>query len=338
MSPPSSATRPHAVVVGCGVVGLTTAVRLLDAGWSVEVWGARLPSETTSAVAAAIWYPYRVAPADRVAEWGLRTYEVLVALSDSERGAQAGVRVLPGLVLGETAPDAVLAAQLPPGTWTRGAPDASPHGAAWSLRVPVIDMSVHLPWLVGEVVARGGRVLRRAVGALAEATTGSDGTSVRAVVNCTGLGARSLCGDDELVPVRGQVVRVRDPGLDAFVLDDRIPDLPTYVIPRGRDCILGGTAEVGEWDDRPDAAVGDAILARCRALEPRLRGAEVLEHRVGLRPGRSAVRLEIERPADFLPGVPLVHNYGHGGAGVTLGWGCSDEVVALLGAARASMA
>ena len=106
-------------------MGLTSAVRLLDGGWSVEVWGARLPSETTSAVAAAIWYPYRVAPADRVAEWGLRTYEVLVALSDSERGAQAGVRVLPGLVLGETAPDAVLAAQLPPGTWTRGGPDAS---------------------------------------------------------------------------------------------------------------------------------------------------------------------------------------------------------------------
>lgn len=321
---PSSA--PRAVVVGCGVIGLTSALRLLQSGWRVEVWGGRMPDETTSAVAAAIWYPYRVAPPDRVAAWGLQTYDALVALCAEGRGEASGVRLMTGLVLGEAAPSGDLARQLPPGSWAAGHETSSPQGAAWSLRVPVIDMSVHLRWLVQEIGARGGRIVAREVRSLGDAA----GADVRAVVNCTGLGARRLCADDAVIPVRGQVVRVRNPGLTAFVLDDRDPKLPTYVIPRGADCILGGTAEPGEWDERPDPAVAAAILARCTLLEPRLRGAEVLQHRVGLRPGRAAVRLEIDRLGASGSDIVLVHNYGHGGAGVTLGWGCAGEVVAVL--------
>jgi D-amino-acid oxidase len=233
-----------------------------------------------------------------------------------------------GHVLGETAPAAELARQLPPASWVAGHEMSSRHGAAWSLRVPVVDMSVHLAWLVREIVARGGRVERRTVRALSD--VGDADPTLRAVVNCTGLGARALLGDEQLIPVRGQVVRVRNPGLDSFVLDDRDPHLPTYVIPRGDDCILGGTADVNEWDVRPDPAVAASILARCRPLEPRLRDAEVLEHRVGLRPVRPAVRLEIDRVAAERGGVPIVHDYGHGGAGVTLAWGCADEVARLL--------
>lgn len=148
------------------------------------------------------------------------------------------------------------------------------------------------------------------------------------VVHCAGVGARELAGDAALHPVRGQVVRVENPGVERFWLDDEHPEGLTYVIPRGEDCILGGTAEEGAWSTEPDSAVARGILRRCAELEPQLAGARVLEHRVGLRPGRPAVRLERE---DFADGTRVVHCYGHGGAGVTLSWGCAEEVVRLAG-------
>jgi D-amino-acid oxidase len=90
--------------------------------------------------------------------------------------------------------------------------------------------------------------------------------------------------------------------------------------------VVGGTAEEGAWGTEPDAAVAEAILARAAALVPALAGAPVRAHKVGLRPGRPSVRLEAERRG----AQTIVHNYGHGGAGVTLSWPCADEVVALV--------
>jgi D-amino-acid oxidase len=121
-------------------------------------------------------------------------------------------------------------------------------------------------------------------------------------------------------------VRVTNPGIERFWLDEEHPDGVTYIVPRGEDCILGGTAEDGEWDTTPDPTVGEGILRRCAELEPRLLGAQVLEHRVGLRPGRPAIRLEAEH---FRDGTRVIHCYGHGGSGVTLSWGCADEVAEL---------
>jgi D-amino-acid oxidase len=79
---------------------------------------------------------------------------------------------------------------------------------------------------------------------------------------------------------------------------------------------------VGVWDLDVDPATESAILARGRALVPALEHAAIVSHAVGLRPGRSEVRLETVRR----PGGIIVHNYGHGGGGVTLSWGCADEV------------
>ena len=100
----------------------------------------------------------------------------------------------------------------------------------------------------------------------------------------------------------------------------------TYIVPRSEDCVLGGTAEEGRWDTEPAPETAASILRRCAALEPRLGEAEVLEHRVGLRPGRPQVRLELQELPD---GTPLVHNYGHGGSGVTISWGCAGEAAGL---------
>jgi D-amino-acid oxidase len=96
--------------------------------------------------------------------------------------------------------------------------------------------------------------------------------------------------------------------------------------------VLGGTQQEAATSLRPDQATAERIIADCVAVEPRLADAPILAHRVGLRPVRARVRLE----AQAISGRRhLVHNYGHGGAGVTLSWGCAQavltEVAALLG-------
>jgi D-amino-acid oxidase len=121
-----------------------------------------------------------------------------------------------------------------------------------------------------------------------------------------------------VVPVRGQVVYVEQVGLDHWWLDEAGP---TYVVPRSRDIVVGGTDDEGEWSRTPEPATAAEILSRATRLVPELDGARVLRHKVGLRPVRPAVRVErVDR---------VVHCYGHGGAGVTLSWGTADEVAAL---------
>jgi D-amino-acid oxidase len=114
------------------------------------------------------------------------------------------------------------------------------------------------------------------------------------------------------------------------MIDDEGPNALAYVLPRPDVTVLGGTAEEGDWERRPRPETTCAILEKARLLDPRLETAEYVGAAVGLRPGRREVRLEL----DTLPsGRPLVHDYGHGGSGFTLSWGCAEEVARLVEAA-----
>jgi D-amino-acid oxidase len=296
----------RATVVGAGVVGLTTAVCLREAGVDADVVARELPPDTTSAVAAALWYPYRALPAERVTAWSAASYEALARLAGVPG---TGVHMRMGTEL--LAPDA-------PDPWWRDAvPDLRRTADGLRFAAPAVDMSVHLPWLQARLSELGGTLERRAVRAL-------DELDADVVVNCAGLGARELAGDASLVAVRGQVLRVAAPGVEEWLLDQSDPELLVYVVPRERDVVLGGTAQEGAEDRTPDPATSAAIRERCAALVPALRDAPLVGVAVGLRPARPAVRLEAEGR--------VVHCYGHGGAGVTLAWGCAVEVAALLGA------
>lgn len=298
---------PRVIVVGAGVVGLTSAVRLLEAGHRVDVVARELPLETTSAVAAALWYPYLALPQERVTAWAGRSYEVFRDLAEVPG---SGVRMMTGTeLLRDPQPDPWWRSAVPELDRETSLPPGYADG--WTFESPVVDMPVHLRWLVGRVEELDGTLTRMNLSAL------PDDEDVL-VVNATGLGARHFASDDSVTPVRGQVVVVEQVGLDRWVLDG---SGLTYVVPRAREIILGGTEVAGEWSRTPDPAVADAILARARALVPELAGARVLRHKVGLRPVRPAVRVE------RVGGV--IHSYGQGGAGVTLGWGCADEVVEL---------
>lgn len=307
-----------ALVLGAGVSGLTTAYRLQDDGWQVRIWTAAEPDATTSAVAAAIWYPYRVEPRDRALAWGRRSYERFAALAQDP---STGVVMTDGLEVFREPRDPPWWVEAVPDV-RRADPDDLPDGFADGLvmTLPVIEMPVYLAWLLRRFVSRGGELVLHEVGGLDEVVG-----RAALVVNCTGLASRDLVDDGELRSVRGQVVRVANPGIRRFVLHQGDP--VTYVIPRSRDLVLGGTAEEGAWELSPDPAVAEEIRRRCEELDPRIAQLPVVGHAVGLRPGRPAVRLEREE----LDGTVVIHDYGHGGAGVTLSWGCADDVVELAG-------
>jgi D-amino-acid oxidase len=129
-----------------------------------------------------------------------------------------------------------------------------------------------------------------------------------------------------VTPVRGQVLTVQQPGLTEWLIADRGPNELLYVVPREHDVVIGGTSDPDIWDLGVDPATATQILDRATAMLPALRNAKVLGHRVGLRPARPAIRCESIRAGDRL----VVHCYGHGGAGVTVSWGCADEVAELI--------
>jgi D-amino-acid oxidase len=142
------------------------------------------------------------------------------------------------------------------------------------------------------------------------------------VINCTGIGARELVRDADLEPHRGQVAIVpKIEGLSCAIVCDDAPLM--YAIPRTNDCVFGGTNELSD-NLVADPATTSRIVTECSRVlnvdEPR-----VLAERVGLRPFRtSGIRLERDQLRD---GRTVIHNYGHGGAGFTLSWGCAREVL-----------
>ena len=308
-----------AIVIGGGVIGLTTALRLRERGHAVTVVAERLTPETTSDVAAAFWSPFEPATTPGVADWmrgSLRAYRGLAA----EPGS--GVEWM-GLkrYFGEPEPDPFWRAEVD--HFRRLAPAELPPGAVdgYETRVPRIDTPVHMPFLLERARAAGVRVER---GRLERLTDALERDPV--VVHCSGLGARDLADDPAVHPVRGQVARIAPPAGapdEVRVFDD--PAAPAYIVPRSGDLLLGGSRSPNDWRREPDPAETERIVARCADLCAAVAEPTILETRCGLRPGRPTVRLEAERPDRGL----IVHNYGHGPSGYTLAWGCADAAADL---------
>ena len=304
-----------AVVVGAGVVGLTSAISLAEAGVATRVVAAEPTARTTSWAAGAVWGPVLCGPADRCRDWAAVGLTVLSKLAD-EPGA--GVRQLSGRKISEEADSPPEWLGLVPDLRLLGADELPPGFASgWRYTAPVVTMPVYLEYLLARYAAAGGSIEIEPVSSLAD-------LDAPVVVNCTGVGARALVPDPSVVPVRGQVVVVRNPGMEEFYIDHALHGYDyVYAFPHGDLVLLGGTAEDGAWDLPARPEVSARILRDAAKVFPPLDGAEVVDERVGLRPSRPAVRLE----AEPLPGDRVLwHNYGHGGAGVTLSWGCARDL------------
>lgn len=307
-------------VIGAGVSGLTSAISLQEQGYHVHILTKDVHPNITSSVAAALWFPYEAFPIDKVEAWATQTYKVYAVLcADS----MSGVRMIESLQLSDGPFER-------PG-WVSNVdgyrdvgPDDLPDGFidGYTVRIPVIETPKFMPYLMERFRKNGGTIEQRKDG-----IQSFDGLETDVIVNCTGLGARHLCNDSEVFPILGQVVRIANHGQHRAICDDHSAAAIGYIIPRSDDVILGGTSEKGHWSLTPSDEITSSILNKCRKLDPSLETVEILETRCGLRPGRTSVRLEVERTTG---GHQIIHNYGHGGAGFTLAWGCAREVVELV--------
>jgi D-amino-acid oxidase len=312
-------TKPNVVVVGCGVSGLTCGVCLLEQGFKVTILARELPPCTTSNVAPAIWYPYKVNPPTRALHWGRVSLDIFYDLAAT---AECGISLSTLIELFEQPiedpwwKEAVRrfnylpANNLPPG-----------YQAGYTVEIPLIEAPIYLDYLLDRFRQLGGQLEQRQITSLADLAEAG-----QLIVNCAGLGAREVAGDEQVYPIRGQIVRVEALDLPRIINYATGPYAPAYIIPRSRDCILGGTATEQDWSLEINPQTAQEILAKCRLLEPALSQVAILGHAVGLRPGRPEVRLELEWLARDRA---VIHNYGHGGAGFTLSWGCAREVVEL---------
>lgn len=307
-------------MVGAGVSGLTTAICLAEAGWAVQVWAAEPPLDTTSVVAGAMWGPSFQEPMAKTMEWTNRS---LVDFVELAKDPATGVRMAPTLTVG----DLPATGEVPP--QARSIPELRPcqpdevpggFGGGFRAAMPLADMPRYLDYLVARLAAAGVEIEIRTVNSLADAAEAAP-----VVVNCTGLGARELVGDRDVRPVFGQHVITTNPGLDELFMELSVGSEWTSFAPHRDRVVCGGISVPDCWDRTPDPDVAERILDRVRAIEPRLHDAEVLDVITGLRPDRSAVRVEVEP----LGSAWCVHNYGHGGNGVSLSWGCARAATEL---------
>ncbi|MGH8092289.1 MAG: FAD-dependent oxidoreductase [Chthoniobacterales bacterium] len=304
-------------IVGAGVSGLTCGVLFAEAGYHTRIFAEETGSRITSAAAAAIWFPYDAEPAAAVIAWSLETFDVLRELS---RMPQSGVSMIELRHFSRTGEIEIpswsislgarrLPASVLPKCFTSG----------FALEVPLTDTTRYLNYLTARFRSAGGEIRD---GVHFEKLEDVE-CACSLLVNCAGVGARALVPDPEVEPHRGQVVVVPKIALAHAVVCDDPPLM--YAIPRPNDCVFGGTNERSA-DRQPDPAQTARIMTECsRVLE--IAPPEILSVRVGLRPFRGAgVCLRTEQLRD---GRRVIHNYGHGGSGFTLSWGCARAVLAL---------
>jgi D-amino-acid oxidase len=333
--------KKRVAIIGAGVSGLTSSVLFAERGYGTTIFAEESGIRTTSGAAAAIWYPYDAEPTDKVIAWALETYNVFIDLSRNPRSgvsmielrnfSRAGEIEIPAWArsLGARPLRSVAAGLRPASRRAQrdgySVVDKIPPAftSGFALNVPLTDTTRYLDYLKERLTSAGGSINDNVrFEKLEDVSRDFD-----LVVNCSGIGARTLVRDADLEAHRGQVAIVPKLTLPyAIVCDD--PPL-MYAIPRANDCVFGGTNELS-YDRTIDSVSTSRIVAECsRALD--IDQPKVLCERVGLRPFRkSGVRVETDRLRD---GRVVIHNYGHGGAGFTLSWGCAANVLALAGAA-----
>lgn len=262
-------TPGRAAVLGCGAVGLATARLLQSAGWSVTLYGRELPLATTSNVAGALWGPSFLAdPEYRNERFGAglsRALKLAHAHFTALPEARYGVRRIP-VYFPYPEPaiplswDWALCPEL--FTSTAHAPGTHPFGSRYvhEFRLLMIETPTYLSAVLEDFRQAGG-VLRQQDFRRLDDVLALEETLI---VNCTGLGARALFGDDSLEPIKGQLtVLGPQPAVNYGVIDGRAG---LYLLPRRDSLLLGGTHERGNWSTAPDPEATARILADHRTL------------------------------------------------------------------------
>lgn len=319
------------VVVGAGVIGFSTAVCVAEAlpFCSVTVLAEKFSPDTTSDGAAGILFAAQFPDIslERQRRWFKDSFDHLRAIAQSQQSPEAGVMMSSGYQIFKDVPadqkpywsDLVIGFRSMTDRELERFPGYKFGQAFTTVKC---ECCSYLPWLEKRFRKAGGKVQQRKVNSLHDLSDSYD-----LIINCSGLGSRTLTDDPQVYPVRGQVLKVEAPWLQHFIRDG---DGKTYIYPGIYGVTVGGTRQEDDWRLEVDDGDTRSILERCSGLEPSVSRARVLSKWVGLRPSRRNPRLERELVQLRGRKVPVVHNYGHGGWGVTLAWGSALDALGLV--------
>lgn len=326
-------------VIGAGVIGLSSAVRIQDRIPDIDITiiADTFSPYTISDGSAGFWEPHLVNP-DQIEElrkWGQETFDYLLGLVQSQEAGKLGAQLVSGYDFSienhDQDPywkDQVIAYRRLDQKERRFHPK-NKGGMFYS--TVMIDVKSYLPWLMEKFKSRGGQVQFGTISSMNEISDKFD-----LIVNCVGVRAYQLLNDQNVKPIRGQIIKVIAPWIKHFYVDFDGAGTERYILP-GRDyVILGGTGQEGNWSTDINQKDKNRIWESCVNLVPSLKNAQKIGDWVGLRPGRTKVRLELEDKRRN-SGCMVIHNYGHSGAGVTLHWGCAGNVARLAHAALTSL-
>ncbi|TSO25156.1 D-aspartate oxidase [Bagarius yarrelli] len=289
-------------VVGAGVVGLSTAVCISEAlpFCTITVLAEKFSPDTTSDIAAGILLPKEIPDSKS----NVSRYQLFREVPKITRPYWA---------------DIVFGFRTMTNHEMKRFPNSTYGQAVTTLKCESIR---YLSWLEKRLTKAGGQMKQDKVTDFQQLAQSYD-----VLVNCSGLGARYLVGDEQVHPVRGQIIKVYGPWLKHFI---REAETTTYIYPGIDYVTLGGTQQVNDWRLEVDEDDSKDIMQRCSTFVPSLSTAQVLGEKVGLRPGRRNLRLEREWLQVQERMVPLVHNYGHGSWGISLSWGTALEALDLV--------
>jgi D-amino-acid oxidase len=334
-------SKPHILVLGAGVIGLSTAFDLLSLPgqpYRVTILADEFTPSTTSDGAGGIWFPYKAEPMDKIIRWCISTKKRFEQfLKENE---PCGVEMGTGYWFEhghapETEQQRVAHEWWRPFVtkWRRLEAAEVPKSVSYGYfmeEVPLIVTPQYMKWMMGKITKLGGTFVQGHVESIQATINEFKSQQVTCVINCLGLGAAKVLGDKEMSPIRGVLVRVKLPEghpVKHFYFDDENPEGIVYIFPRKDVCILGGMADKGNFSREARLDEVQGIINRCLKLEPKLADATIVDTWVGLRPGRTGVR--VERDTSY-QGALVVHNYGHGGSGWTVQFGCSEEVTNIV--------
>lgn len=315
-------------IVGAGVVGTTVAKLLQNQhrNINITVYSDKFRDDTVSCVAAGIFRPgpsFRGTTQEITKQWMNDSWYYWQNILKSSEAEQAGVMSVPAYIFSKQnyhitrnhlIEDLVPIYRPVENDELKLCGDGWKYGSYFSTLKT--ECSKYLPWAEKSFTDKGGKILNRKI------DTFTSLAEYELVFNCAGMGAKYLCNDHDLVPIRGQVIKVKAPWLKSAFYRD----YDTYIIPGFNGiATLGGTRQYDSYNldvCKHDAA---SILERCNDLVPGLKNAEVVAHKVGLRPHRVPVRVEPE----IMDGVKVVHCYGHGGYGVMCAPGTAMQAISL---------
>ncbi|XP_017555411.1 D-aspartate oxidase-like [Pygocentrus nattereri] len=318
-------------VVGAGVIGLSTAVCLAKAlpYCSVKILAEKFSPDTTSDGAAGILLPevFPDIPLERQRYWFKETFDHLQALVESPEAPEAGVYLSSGYHVFKDVPadpkpywsDYVFGFRFMTDREMKRFPNHKFGQAFTSIKC---ECPSYLPWLEKRFRETGGQIKCEKVTDLQQLIPHYD-----VIMNCSGVWSHQLVGDQGVYPVRGQILKLHATWLKNFIRDG---DGKTYVYPGINYVTIGGTRQKDDWRLELDKGDSEMMMEHCSQLEPSLKKAQVLEEWVGLRPGRKNPRVEREWLQAQDRQLLLVHNYGHGGCGISLSWGSALDAVGLV--------